>query len=128
MRRGQAAVEYIALLAVLAAALAAAGPAPGAPAPPGGVVPGLRLGLCIVTGDVCTPREAAAATLPPCPMAAETKGSDIEATFFSIDLGTRGTLAMTSLSDGSVQAAWSAGGRLGVSGGGGPVGGGWAGA
>jgi hypothetical protein len=117
MRRGQAAVEYIALLAVLAAVLVAAGPALGAPDLPRGVVHGLRLGLCIVTGDVCTPREAAAAALPPCPMAAETKGSDVEATFFSIDLGTRGTLAMTSLSDGSVQAAWSAGGRLGVSGG-----------
>ena len=116
MRRGQAAVEYIALLAVLAAVLVAAGPA-RAPDIPRGVVHGLRLGLCIVTGDVCTPREAAAAALPPCPMAAETKGSEIEATFFSIDLGTRGTLAMTSLSDGSVQAAWSAGGRLGVSGG-----------
>jgi hypothetical protein len=117
MRRGQAAVEYIALLGVLAAVLVAAGPALGASDIPRGVVHGLRLGLCIVAGDVCTAGEAAAAGLPPCPMAAETKGSDVEATFFSISLGTRGTLAMTSLSDGSVQAAWAAGGRLGVSGG-----------
>src|SRR5262249_9772767 len=99
MRRGQAAVEYIALLGVLAAVLLAAGPALGAADIPRGVVPGLRLGLCIVTGDVCTARDAAAAGLPPCPMTAETKGSEVEATFFSIDLGTRGTLAMTSLSD-----------------------------
>ena len=115
-RRGQAAIEYVALLAVLAAVLAAA-PALGAPAVPRGVVRGLRLGLCIVAGDVCTAREAAAAALPPCPMAAETKGSEVSVTLFSIALGTRGTLAVTRRSDGSVQAVWSAGGRLGVSGG-----------
>jgi hypothetical protein len=116
-RTGQAAAEYVALLAVLVAVLLAAGPALGAPDVGGGVVHGVRLGLCIVAGDVCTAREAAASALPPCPMAADTKGSEVSATFFSIDLGTRGTLAVTSRSDGSVLAAWSEGGKLGVSGG-----------
>ncbi len=116
-RTGQAAIEYVALLGVLAAALLAAGPALGAPDIPRRLVHGVRLGLCIVTGDVCSAGEAAAAGLPPCPMDARTKGSEVAATFFSISLGTRGTLAVTRLSDGSVQAAWSAGTRLGMSGG-----------
>jgi hypothetical protein len=116
-RRGQAAVEYVALLAVLAAVLLAAGPAVGAPDIPRGVVHGLRLGLCIVGGDLCTAREAAAAALPPCPLAAETRGSEVSVTFLSVEVGARGTLAVTRRSDGSVLAAWSEGGKVGVSGG-----------
>jgi hypothetical protein len=114
---GQAAVEYVALLLVLGAALLAAGPAVGAPAIPRQVVHGVRLGLCIVTGDVCTAREATAAGLPPCPMSSRVDGSELGLTLLSIDLGTRGTVTLTPRSDGTVAASWSAGVYRGVSGG-----------
>jgi hypothetical protein len=114
---GQAAAEYVALLLVLVAVLAAAGPAAGAAGIPRGVVHGMRLGLCIVTGDVCTAREARAAGLPPCPMSSRVDGAEVGVTLFSIDLGTRGSVTMTARSDGTVQASWSAGIYRGVSGG-----------
>ena len=114
---GQAAAEYVALLLVLVAVLAAAGPAAGAAGIPRGVVHGVRLGLCIVTGDVCTAREARAAGLPPCPMSSRVDGAEVGVTLFSIDLGTRGSVTMTARSDGTVQASWSAGIYRGVSGG-----------
>ena len=114
---GQGAVEYVALLFVLVACLAAAGPAVGAPDIPRGVVHGVRLGLCVVAGDVCTDREATEAGLPPCPMSSRVDGAEVGVTLFSIDLGTRGTVTMTPRSDGTVQASWSAGISRGVSGG-----------
>jgi hypothetical protein len=112
---GQAAAEYVALLLVLGAVLAAAGPAVGAPDIRREVVRGVRLGLCIVTGDVCTAREATAAGLPPCPMSSRVDGADTGITLFSIDLGTRGSVTMTPRSDGTVQASWSTGLYRGVS-------------
>jgi hypothetical protein len=112
---GQAAVEYVGLLLVLVAVLAAAGPVAGAPDIPRAVAHGLRLGLCIVTGDVCTARQATEAGLPPCPMASRVDGADIGATLFSIDLGAHGSVTMTPRSDGTVQVSWSAGVYRGVS-------------
>jgi hypothetical protein len=114
---GQAAAEYVALLLVLVAVLAAAGPALGAPDIPRGVVHGVRLGLCIVSGDVCTAREATEAGLPPCPMASRVDGAEVGVTLFSIELGTRGSVTMTPRSDGTVLASWSAGLYRGVAGG-----------
>jgi len=78
---GQATVEYIAAVALVAAVLAGAGTAVGAPAIPARIVHGIRHGICIVAGDVCTPSEAAAAGLSPCLVKASTRGREGEASF-----------------------------------------------
>jgi hypothetical protein len=66
----------VAAVALVAAALAAAGTAVGAPAIPLRVVHGIRLGICIVAGDVCGPSEAAAAGLAPCTLVSSTRGRE----------------------------------------------------
>lgn len=73
---GQASVEYVAAVALAAAVLAAAGTAAGAPGIGQRVVHGIRLGICIVAGDVCRPSEAAAAGLAPCTVTSATRGRE----------------------------------------------------
>jgi hypothetical protein len=64
---GQASLEYVGLLALAGAVLAvAAGVAFAVPAIPRSVVHAVRLGICIVGGDVCRPADAAARGLEPC--------------------------------------------------------------
>ncbi len=66
MGRGQASVEYIAAVLLLALVLAGAGLAVAAPGLPGAVVAKLRLALCIVGADVCSDADASARGLEPC--------------------------------------------------------------
>jgi hypothetical protein len=66
MSRGQASVEYLAAVALLAVVLAGAGVAVAAPDLPGAVAGKLRLALCLVSGDVCRRSDAAARGLEPC--------------------------------------------------------------
>jgi hypothetical protein len=62
---GTASLEYVGLLALIAATLAGA-VALTSPAIGSRLVETLRTGLCIVGGDVCRPADAAAAGLAPC--------------------------------------------------------------
>jgi hypothetical protein len=95
---GQAAVEYLAAVALVAALLAAAGAAVGAPGIAARVVHGIRHGICIVAGDVCTPAEAAAAGLSPCIVKAATRGREGEVSieFFRAGEGTAYTVSQDS--------------------------------
>jgi hypothetical protein len=66
---GQASLEYVALLAVLAALLTGALAFSGALPPLAhSVSDAIRHGICLVTGSICTPAEAEAAGLEPCPL------------------------------------------------------------
>ena len=56
---GQATIEYVAALALLAAILVLAGPAVGAPDVGKLVYGKMRLALCVVGGDVCSSAQAA---------------------------------------------------------------------
>jgi hypothetical protein len=114
---GQASLEYVAVIAFVAALLAAAGPAAGAGGIPRAVAHGIRVGICIVASDVCSPGEARAAGLGPCPLASRMDGLEGGVTVFSVDLGARGTLTVTHQSDGTVTAALATSRRAGLSGG-----------
>jgi hypothetical protein len=66
---GQASLEYVALLAVLAVLLTSALAFTGALPPLAqSVSDAIRHGICLVTGSICTPAEAQAAGLEPCPL------------------------------------------------------------
>ena len=110
---GQASLEYIAVIALVAALLLAA-PAVGAPSLAGQVAKGIRLGLCTVAGDVCTNRQAQAEGLPPCTMSADAKGLETGVTLFSIDFGARHELTGYRASDGTINLSWSEGVDAGV--------------
>ena len=112
---GQASLEYVAAIALVAAVFLVAAPAVGAPDIPGTVVHKLRLGLCIVAGDICSNTAAQAAGVAPCPLASDTKGWEASATAFSIELGGRGTLTVATQSDGTVTAVRTASASGGVS-------------
>jgi hypothetical protein len=96
---GQAVVEYVAAIALVAAVLAAAGTAVGAPGIAQRVVHGIRHGICIVAGDVCAPSEAAAAGLSPCTVLSATRGREgqLELVFVMAASGEAFTVSRDSL-------------------------------
>ena len=114
---GQATLEYIAAVALVAALLLVAAPAVGAPDIGRGVADAIRHGICLVGGDICTNGDARRAGLPPCPLSTRTSGWDgaVEVTF--VDVGGKFTLAVTKKSDGSVSVVRVANAGHGVSGG-----------
>ena len=99
---GQATVEYVAALALIAALLVVAAPAVGAPNLGRIVVVKMRLALCIVAGDICVDDDARRAGLAPCPLSSDTKGSEKTGTVLIYEIGRKGTLTVTPQSDGSV--------------------------
>jgi hypothetical protein len=111
---GQASLEYIAVISLVAVLLLLAAPAVGVPSIAGAVARGVRIGLCIVDDDVCTREDAAAAGLPPCQLDLASRGYDARVTVFSIEGGSRDTLTGYRNSNGSFDLVWSASGSLGV--------------
>jgi hypothetical protein len=99
---GQATLEYIAAVALLAALLLVAAPAVGAPDIARGVSGAIEHGLCVVGGDVCSTADARRAGLAPCPLTTKTTGWDGGVSVMIVDVGGRFTLAVTKRSDGSV--------------------------
>jgi hypothetical protein len=114
---GQATLEYIAAVALLAAVFLVAAPAVGAPDFGRKVVDAVKHGICIAGGDICTSGDARRAGLPPCPLRSETTGAEGSLTAFSIELGGKWTLTVTPQSDGTVAVVRSAGTSAGVKGG-----------
>ena len=114
---GQATLEYIAAVALVAALLLVAAPAVGAPDIGRSVADTIRHGICLVGGDICTNGDARRAGLPPCPLSTRTSGWDgtVEVAFF--DVGGKFTLAVTKRSDGSVSVMRVANTGKGISGG-----------
>ncbi len=120
---GQASIEYVAALALLAALFVVAAPAVGAPDIGRLVVGKIRLGICLVASDVCSDRAAKEAGLAPCPIKTDVNGHEVSVTAFSVEVGRRGTLTVTPQSDGSVAVVQARSGSVGWSDG--LRGGGW---
>jgi hypothetical protein len=114
---GQASLEYIAVISLVAALLLLAAPAVGAPSLANTVARGIRIGLCVVVDDICTREDAAAAGLPPCQLSSKTRGYEETVTIFSIDIGSKDELTGYRESDGSISLTWTGGVSLGLSGG-----------
>ncbi len=112
---GQASLEYVAALALLAALFVVAAPAVGAPDIPRLIVAKLRLGLCLVASDVCSAQAAKDAGLAPCPLKTDVEGHEVSVTAFSVEVGRRGTLTVTPQSDGSVAVVQARSGSAGWS-------------
>src|SRR4051794_26972794 len=101
--RGQASLEYVGLLGVVAVALAGAGAATGVAAGiPRAVVHAARTGICIAGGDVCRASDAAAAGLAPCLTGETAQGRGVALTVLSLHLGHHGSWTVAQRSDGSV--------------------------
>jgi hypothetical protein len=111
---GQATLEYIAAVALVAALLLVAAPAVGAPSIARAVADAMSHALCVVGGDICDAADARRAGLPPCPLRSDTTGAEGSVTAFSIELGGRWTLQVTPRSDGSVAVTRLAGVSGGV--------------
>jgi hypothetical protein len=111
---GQASLEYVAVISLVAALLLVAAPAVGAPSIANLVARGVRLGLCVVADDVCTREDAAEVGLPPCRLDSKTVGYDERTTVFSVELGSRDTLTGELESDGSVDLTWTGGVSAGL--------------
>lgn len=115
--RGQASAEYVALLALVAAALAGAGAATGLGGVPARVVHAVRTGICIAGGDVCRTADARAAGLGPCVVGERETGGGATLTVISLRLGKAGEWAVAERSDGSVLVTRSDDARVGAGGG-----------
>jgi hypothetical protein len=113
---GQATLEYIAAVALLAALFLVAAPAVGAPTSARGVADAFRHGLCVVGGDICGQGDARRAGLPPCPLKSDLTGAEGSVTAFSVELGGKWTLTVTPRSDGSVAVTRTGGGSAGFAG------------
>jgi hypothetical protein len=114
---GQATLEYIAAVALMAALLLVAAPAVGAPTLGRSVAEAIRHGICIVGGDICSRGDARRAGLAPCPLETDLTGAEGSVTAFSVELGGKWLLTVTPNSDGTVTIVRTAGGTAGVAGG-----------
>jgi hypothetical protein len=117
--RGQAGAEYIAILLVVGAVLAgAAGVAGAVPSVGERVVGTVRIGLCIVGGDLCRTADAAAAGLSPCLMRERGDRRSTTLDIAVVRLGEHGEWQLALRSDGSAVvtqlAASEAGGTAGI--------------
>jgi hypothetical protein len=112
---GQASLEYVGLLALLVVLLTAGLAFTGALPPLGRTVIGsLRHGICLVSGGVCTPREAAAAGLAPCPLFRRGENEQASASVAIVALARGDAMAIERRSDGTASVSFMDGGQLGV--------------
>jgi hypothetical protein len=110
--RGQASIEYVAMLLLVAALLAVAAVAvPGVGAR---VVATVRTGICVVGGDVCRSADAAAAGLEPCVTRARSSSEETTADIAVVRLGERGEWQLALRSDGGAVVARLDAGEAGV--------------
>jgi len=100
--RGQASVEYVAAVTLLALVLVGAGVAVTAPDLPGAVVRELRLALCVVGGDVCGESDAAARGLEPCVVSAEEHARQTGISFLILRAGGTDFWSVQRRSDGQL--------------------------
>jgi hypothetical protein len=117
---GQASIEYIAAVALIAAIFVLAAPAVGAPPLGKQVVHGIRRGICLVAGDVCSNADAKAAGLAPCPLSSDTKGHEFLFSALIYEVGGKETVTVTPQSDGTFSVVRVQAKSKGVTGGIGP--------
>jgi hypothetical protein len=112
--RGQATVDYTALLAVVAVVFAGVGAVTGLAEVPKRVVRAFRTGICIVGGDICRASDAAAAGLDPCIVAEKSEGSGVTLAVALFRMGRGGEWSAARRSDGTVLVTHSDDGRVGA--------------
>lgn len=99
---GQASVEYVAAVSLVAALLAGAAAVASPPALAHALSSTVRTGVCIVGGDICRSSDARAAGLPPCTVADRTRGYGGAVTVATFRFGDRGQYTVAQRSDGTV--------------------------
>jgi hypothetical protein len=100
---GQASLEYVALLAVVAVLMTGALAYSGAFPPLARSVSGaIRHGICVVSGSICTPGEAEAAGLAPCPVFRRNQQEQGTASVAVITFRRGDSMVIERLSDGHV--------------------------
>lgn len=104
--RGQASTEYVGVVALVALVLAAGG-AVAAPALPAALQHHLRVGLCIVGGDVCRASDARAAGLEPCVLRSRAADRRTRVNLTVLSYATGDALTIERRSDGSRRVAFS---------------------
>ena len=113
MERGQASIEYIGAVALVALALSAAATV-AAPDLPGALVHHLRVGLCIVGGDVCRSGDAERAGLEPCVVRSREADKRSRVSIATLSYGTGKAMTIERRSDGSARVAIASGDEGGV--------------
>ena len=114
--RGQASLDYVAVLALVAVVLAGAAGTVGAPWLARSLAGAIRHGICVVSGSYCSVREAADAGLAACPVhrRSEAERSGVTAI---VHLGRDDVLLVERRSDGTASVAfvdgWRAGAEIG---------------
>jgi hypothetical protein len=97
--RGQASIEYVVILLVVAALLAVA--AVAVPGVGERVAAAVRTAICIAGGDVCRASDAAAAGLRPCVVRARSSRSETAVDIALVRLGENGEWQLALQSDGT---------------------------
>jgi len=112
--RGQATVEYVALLALAAMLLALAAPLAGLAPVGAAVVHTIRLGICLVANDFCSQADARLNGLGPCTVARREQELDGAFALGPLRFGSDVVWSAAADSDGGVEVGLQAGGDAGV--------------
>jgi hypothetical protein len=111
---GQATLEYVAVISLVAVLLFAAGPAVGAPDIPRKIAYGIRLGICIVANDYCRPEEAAADGLAPCVLNRQGRRMEGKVEFAFFQFGVHSEWSLSAGSNGQILITLTHGGGPGL--------------
>lgn len=109
---GQASVDYVAALALVAVVFAMSASAVGAPWLPLSLAEAIRHGICVVSGSLCTPAEARRAGLDPCPVHRRSVAERAGATAV-LHLGRGDSMVVERFSDGRARVTFVDGGEVG---------------
>jgi hypothetical protein len=112
---GQAAVEYVALVATVALALAALGTL--VPRPADQMLSIVEQAICSGLGHGCEIGGEESLVMEPCPVRRSTTGTDLHATVLSVRAGRGESAIVEELSDGTATVTLGERGELGVEGG-----------
>jgi hypothetical protein len=115
--RGQATVDYAALLTLVAVVFIGAGAAAGLSSLPARVAQTLRTGICIVGGDVCRTADATADGLAPCVVAEKAEGAGLTVSVAVLRIGESGEWSAARRSHGTVLITHARDRRAGATGG-----------
>ena len=110
---GQASVDYVGALALLAVVFAAAAGLVAAPWLPERLAGAIRHGICVVSGALCTPAEARRAGFEPCPVARRSVAERAGATAV-LHLGRGDSMVVERFSDGRARVTFVDGGEAGA--------------
>lgn len=113
---GQASVDYVAALALVAVVFGLAAAAVGAPWLAPRLAQAIRHGICVVSGSLCTPGDAARAGLDPCAIHRRTEAERAGATAV-LRIGRGDSMVVERFSDGRARITFVDGAEAGVEGG-----------